>query len=170
MRTAAAELLPAATPGPHPRGPVGGMGPRRRGTRRGARALGGLVTWPDEVRAAVAAMDGAARARILADYAGDRSDRRYKPGRALEATTYTFEVICDYGAYRDLQRHRMLTLQAQPLGVALGWDMPDEVDDAGCGMRTAPSCPRVPRSTGSLPRRFRSPRRMRSASPTGSGS
>ncbi len=78
----------------------------------------------DEVRAAVANMTPDALARVLATYAGDRTDRREKPGRALEATTYTFEVVCDYGAYRDLQRHRMLSLQAQPLGVALGWALP----------------------------------------------
>jgi thymidylate synthase ThyX len=85
----------------------------------------------DEVRSAVDAMPADARARVLAAYAGDRADRRLKPGRALEATTYTFEIVCDYGAYRDLQRHRMLTLQAQPLGVALGWAMPTEISDAG---------------------------------------
>jgi thymidylate synthase ThyX len=97
--------------------------------------------WPssnrgyDEVRAAVATMTPADRARVLAAYTGVRSDRRYKPGRALEATTYTFEVVCDYGAYRDLQRHRMLSLQAQPLGVALGWSLPGEITDAGCADR-----------------------------------
>ena len=50
----------------------------------------------------------------------------------MEATSYTFEVVCDYGAYRDLQRHRMLTLQAQPLTPHLGYDVPPEVTDAGC--------------------------------------
>jgi thymidylate synthase ThyX len=90
-----------------------------------------------DVRTAVAMMDPAAKARVLAAYTGDRADRRYKPGRALEAASYTFEVVCDYGAYRDLQRHRMLTLQAQPLGVELGWTLPDEVADAGCADRYA---------------------------------
>lgn len=93
--------------------------------------------WPSsglplaEVRAAVRRMPGADRARVLDAYAGDRADRRERPGRALEATAYTFEVVCDYGAYRDLQRHRLLTLQAQPLTPHLGWAMPDEVADAG---------------------------------------
>ncbi len=91
----------------------------------------------DEVRAAVETMSPADRARVLSAYTGARSDRRYKPGRALEATTYTFEVVCDYGAYRDLQRHRMLSLQAQPLGVALGWTLPEEVAEAGCAERFA---------------------------------
>jgi thymidylate synthase ThyX len=84
-----------------------------------------------EARDAVRAMDGAARQRAMAAYVGERADRRYKPGRAFEATTYTFEVVCDYGAYRDLQRHRLLTLQAQPLTPYLGYDIPAEVMDAG---------------------------------------
>jgi thymidylate synthase ThyX len=88
---------------------------------------GGLV----EARARAAELDPEGRARALAAWAGDRADRRQRPGRALEATTYAFEVVCDYGAYRDLQRHRMLTLQAQPLTPRLGYDVPAEVADAG---------------------------------------
>ena len=71
----------------------------------------------------------------LATIAGERRDRRHRPGRALEATTYTFEVVCDYGAYRDLQRHRLLSLQAQPLTPALGYDVPDDVAAAGLAER-----------------------------------
>jgi len=56
---------------------------------------------------------------------------------ALESTTYTFEVVCDYGAYRDLQRHRLLTLLAQPLGTDLGYEVPPEVAGAGLGDRYA---------------------------------
>jgi len=84
-----------------------------------------------EVRTLAEAMPAAERARVLAAYTGDRGDRRQKPGRALEATSYTFEVVCDYGAYRDLQRHRMLSIQAQPLGPELGYDVPEEVAAAG---------------------------------------
>ncbi|HET6691065.1 MAG TPA: FAD-dependent thymidylate synthase [Miltoncostaeaceae bacterium] len=84
-----------------------------------------------DVRSAVAALSPQERAEALRDWAGRRGDRRQRPGRALEATTYAFEVVCDYGAYRDLQRHRMLSLQAQPLTPALGYDVPDEVADAG---------------------------------------
>jgi hypothetical protein len=86
-----------------------------------------------DVRSAIAALGPAERDEALASWAGTRADRRQRPGRALEATTYAFEVVCDYGAYRDLQRHRMLTLQAQPLGPALGYDVPDEVAGAGAG-------------------------------------
>jgi thymidylate synthase ThyX len=84
-----------------------------------------------DLRDRVAALTPAARSGALREWAGRRRDRRHRPGRALEATTYTFEVVCDYGAYRDLQRHRMLTLQAQPLGPRLGYTIPDEVVAAG---------------------------------------
>ena len=84
-----------------------------------------------EVRARVAELSPADRERVLAAYAGERGDRRQRPGRALEATSYAFDVVCDYGAYRDLQRHRLLTLQAQPLTPRLGYDVPPEVAAAG---------------------------------------
>jgi thymidylate synthase ThyX len=93
--------------------------------------------WPSsgrdlaEVRARVRELPAEDRARALAAYAGERGDRRQRPGRALEATTYAFEVVCDYGAYRDLQRHRLLSLQAQPLTPDLGYDVPPEVAAAG---------------------------------------
>ena len=93
--------------------------------------------WPSsgksfsEVRATVEAMSSDDLRAALTAYEGTRADRRHRPGRAMEATTYTFEVVCDYGAYRDLQRHRLLTLQAQPLTPYLGYDVPSEVTDAG---------------------------------------
>ena len=55
------------------------------------------------------------RARVLRAYVGDRTNRRHRPGRAFERTAYRFDVLTDYGAFRDLQRHRLLTLEWQPL-------------------------------------------------------
>ena len=75
------------------------------------------------------------RVALLAAYVGDRRNRRHRPGRAFERTDYRFELVTDYGAFRDLQRHRMLTIEWQRLGVALGYDMPDLVADAGLGER-----------------------------------
>ena len=40
-------------------------------------------------------------------------------------------MVSDYGAFRDLQRHRMLTVEWQDLGPGLGFEMPDAVADAG---------------------------------------
>ena len=64
-------------------------------------------------------------------YVGDRSNRRHKPGRAFERTGYRFDVLCDYGAFRDLQRHRLLTLEWQRLSPEHGFDTPDVIADAG---------------------------------------
>jgi thymidylate synthase ThyX len=58
---------------------------------------------------------------VVRSYVGDRTNRRQRPGRALERTSYRFDVISDYGAFRDLQRHRMLTIEWQPLGTDLGY-------------------------------------------------
>jgi thymidylate synthase ThyX len=66
---------------------------------------------------------------------GRRGNRRHRPGRGFEHATYTFEVVSDYGAFRDLQRHRMLTIQWQQLTPALGYAVPHEVEEAGLGDR-----------------------------------
>jgi thymidylate synthase ThyX len=68
---------------------------------------------------------------ILAAYVGDRVNRRHRPGRAFERTDYRFDVVTDYGAFRDLQRHRILTIEWQPLGTALSYDVPEVVAEAG---------------------------------------
>jgi thymidylate synthase ThyX len=75
------------------------------------------------------------RVALLRAYVGERRNRRHRPGRAFERTDYRFELVTDYGAFRDLQRHRMLTMEWQRLGVSLGYDMPDLVEQAGLGER-----------------------------------
>jgi thymidylate synthase ThyX len=76
-------------------------------------------------------MSSEERGRILAAYVGRRSNRRHKPGRAFERTDYRFDVLCDYGAFRDLQRHRLLTLEWQELTPRHGFETPAEIDGAG---------------------------------------
>ena len=66
---------------------------------------------------------------ILKNYCGNRQNRRHKPGRALETISYKFEVLSDYGAFRDLQRHRMLTLEWQKLSPRNGYIIPIELED-----------------------------------------
>jgi len=85
----------------------------------------------DQLLVAAHAMDPDERARVLAAYIGDRANRRHKPGRAFERAGYRFDVVCDYGAFRDLQRHRMLTIEWQRLGTDLGFAVAPEVADAG---------------------------------------
>ena len=71
------------------------------------------------------------RAAILRAYVGDRANRRHKPGRAFERTSYRFDVLADYGAFRDLQRHRLLTLDWQPLSTRHGYTEPAAIEEAG---------------------------------------
>ena len=71
------------------------------------------------------------RAAILRSYVGNRTNRRHKPGRAFERTSYRFDILADYGAFRDLQRHRLLTLEWQALGVRHGYVEPEAIEEAG---------------------------------------
>jgi thymidylate synthase ThyX len=87
----------------------------------------------DETLAAVGRLSDDERERMLGDLVGERANRRHRPGRGFEALRYRFEVVSDYGAFRDLQRHRMLTVQWQALTPDLGAAVPEEVVEAGCG-------------------------------------
>jgi thymidylate synthase ThyX len=71
------------------------------------------------------------RVALMHAYVGDRTNRRHKPGRAFERTNYRFDVLGDYGAFRDLQRHRMLTIEWQPLTPHHGYELPLPVRDTG---------------------------------------
>ena len=73
------------------------------------------------------------RARVLRTYVGERGNRRHRPGRAFERTTYRFDVLTDYGAFRDLQRHRLLTLEWQPLSTGHGYTEPEAIRESGAG-------------------------------------
>jgi len=79
----------------------------------------------------VARLGGAERLALVRAYVGERENRRHKPGRAFERVDYRFDVLSDYGAFRDLQRHRLLTIEWQPLTPRHGYVRPELVDDAG---------------------------------------
>jgi len=84
-----------------------------------------------EVAARVSVMTPSERLGIVRQYAGERLNRRHRPGRALERCSYRFDVISDYGAFRDLQRHRLLTIEWQALTPYHGYTMPEAVSEAG---------------------------------------
>ena len=71
------------------------------------------------------------RLSVLRAYVGNRKNRRHRPGRAFERTHYRFDIVADYGAFRDLQRHRLLTLDWQTLSPDLGYIVPESVKDLG---------------------------------------
>ncbi len=97
-----------------------------------ASALYAASGLPDDQLLQIArAMSADDRAAILRAYVGDRANRRHKPGRAFERTRYRFDVLADYGAFRDLQRHRMLTIEWQPLTPDHGFVEPSAIEEAG---------------------------------------
>jgi thymidylate synthase ThyX len=96
----------------------------------------GNSTVSHEVASArVAAMSPRERVDLMGRYVGERKNRRHRPGRAFERTDYRFELVTDYGAFRDLQRHRLLTIEWQPLTADLGYDIPEVIHEAGLADR-----------------------------------
>ena len=83
------------------------------------------------LRSRVAAMPAAERADRMAKLAALRRHRRDKPPRALEAVDYTFDLLGNFGIYRDLHRHRILSQERQLFTTAHGWDVPPEIDQIG---------------------------------------
>jgi len=80
----------------------------------------------------VTELSEADQTRILEASSGDRKHRRCRPDRALEAGyPLTFDLVCDFGSYRDLQRHRMLTQQRQLITPNLGFSTPPDLVEAG---------------------------------------
>lgn len=69
--------------------------------------------------------------KMIRRYVGERKNRRHKPGRGFERVYYTFEICSNFGAYRDIHRHRILTQQREPLTTHLGYKMPKDLADAG---------------------------------------
>jgi thymidylate synthase ThyX len=91
------------------------------------------TTSEEEIRRALDPLGERQRASLVSYLVGERENRRHRPGRGFEAVRYRFEIVADYGAFRDLQRHRMLTVQWQALTPQLGADVPEQVELAGAG-------------------------------------
>ncbi len=68
-------------------------------------------------------------ARILDSVCNARENRRHKSPRALEQAQFTFEIVTDFGSYRDMHRHRMLTQERQLLSCDYGFYVPPEIVD-----------------------------------------
>jgi len=95
-----------------------------------AAALYAHTNLPDaQIRHLVDAMSEQEIDDVFNAYVGTRTNRRHKPGRSMEQTYYRFDVLCDYGIFRDLQRHRMMTLEWQALSPDHGYITPPAIDD-----------------------------------------
>lgn len=82
----------------------------------------------NELSKYVKALSKTDKQNIYLKYAGERSNRRYKPGRALESAYYRFDILSDYGAFRDIQRHRMLTIDWQRITPHYGYVIPHDLE------------------------------------------
>lgn len=71
------------------------------------------------------------RNKVIRTYTQFRTSRRHRPGRAFEMVDYTFELFTNFGIFRDLHRHRVLTLERQLLSTRHGYDLPQELVDLG---------------------------------------
>lgn len=67
--------------------------------------------------------------RILDAIANNRENRRHRSPRALEHASFLFELVADFGAFRDLHRHRMLTQEKQFITCDYGYFIPPEIQD-----------------------------------------
>ncbi len=85
----------------------------------------------EQVQAHVVTLSPQQSAAIIAAFVGERGSRFQRPGRAFEETCYTFDLLADLGAYRDLQRHRMLSQERQRYTVRHGYVVPPELHAAG---------------------------------------
>lgn len=84
-----------------------------------------------KVREIVSKMGEEERKEILQAYVSERANRRHKPGRAFENGYYKFDIVGNYGMFRDLHRHRILTQERQMLTTRHGFDTPKELIEAG---------------------------------------
>ena len=71
------------------------------------------------------------RINIIRIYTKFRSNRRHRPGRAFEMVDYTFGLLTNFGMFRDLHRHRLLTIERQLLSTKHGYDIPQEIIELG---------------------------------------
>ncbi|HJS83433.1 MAG TPA: FAD-dependent thymidylate synthase [Nitrososphaera sp.] len=83
------------------------------------------------ILAYVKSMPSEDRAGIIRTYTKHRANRRHRPGRAFEMVDYTFELFTNFGMFRDLHRHRVLTMERQLLSARHGYDLPVELSEAG---------------------------------------
>ena len=81
----------------------------------------------DEIQKIVKKLAKKEKEKIITDYAKLRRNRRHRPTRAFEMTDYTFDLVNNFGMFRDFHRHRALTLERQLLTTDHGFVIPKEI-------------------------------------------
>ncbi len=89
-----------------------------------------LILYPfkngaNDVMKEVESMRESEKIGIIDRIAAMRKNRRMKLWRPFESVPYTMEINTNYGAFRDMQRHRFLSIIRKPLTVNYGYDIPE---------------------------------------------
>ena len=126
-----ARLFPTDEPEPRPSVVLGDFDPEGEDKVLAAICYPHSTVPEDRLIDRVRRLGADERIALMRAYVGERDNRRHRPGRAFERTDYRFDVLADYGAFRDLQRHRMLTIEWQRLSPRHGYDVPPEIASAG---------------------------------------
>ena len=85
-----------------------------------------------QIRNRIKTFEPAVHEEIMDAYYGQRRHRRNRPERGIEyGYPYTFDLVTEWAVYKDLMRHRMATIQVQPLTTDLGFQYPPELEAAG---------------------------------------
>ena len=76
-------------------------------------------------------MSALEKTKVIDAFANLRQNRRQRLPRAFEMTQYTFDIVGNFGMFRDLHRHRVLTLERQLLTADHGFVIPKEIIETG---------------------------------------
>jgi thymidylate synthase ThyX len=126
-----AGILPGSPPEPRPEVSLTDFDPDGEVKVLAAAMYAGSDLPDDQLLECVRRLSAPERETLLRAAVGERTNRRHRPGRAFERTSYRFDVLTDYGAFRDLQRHRLLTIEWQGFTPNHGYNLPEALGDAG---------------------------------------
>ena len=84
-----------------------------------------------KILANVKKLDSNEKNKIISAFADIRKNRRHRPPRAFEMSEYTFDLVTNFGMFRDFHRHRVLTIERQLLTTDHGFAVPKEIVTLG---------------------------------------
>ena len=84
----------------------------------------------EEIKKKVSVLPSVRKLEIIKKAVSKRKVRQHRLVRAFENTYYKFDIVTNFGAYRYLQRHRMMTQERQRLTTELGFDVPADLEAA----------------------------------------
>ena len=84
----------------------------------------------EEIKRKVSVLPSAKKLEIIKKAVSKRKVRQHRLVRAFENTYYKFDIVANFGAYRDLHRHRMMTQERQRFTTELGFDVPPDLSAA----------------------------------------